>query len=285
MSDNIFTSNVEMESTATVTGVLTASAAANVIRIGTASDLTTPPAIGAVTPAAGKFTTLEATGVLTASDAANVVTLGTSCTASSPPAIGAVAPAAGKFTTLEATGTARYTTALGKRCFHISVQTMNPSGSGATWVEPDANTVGGWLLPSDSVGDSLTFNARVGADWDGATNPTVDVYFAIPEEESDEDDVVLRLTSYYNTVGDTASKIQGTGAEGVVSTNTDGIQYQVYKATFTIDWDFTDNILEVGDNWTGILNWEDSSTVLAIIVVGAIFSYATTHIGIESGDV
>lgn len=42
--------------------VLTASSASNAIRIGTSSDLTTPPAIGGTTPAAGTFTTVTSTG-------------------------------------------------------------------------------------------------------------------------------------------------------------------------------------------------------------------------------
>lgn len=59
-------------STLGVTGVLTASNAANVIRIGTSCDMTTPPAIGAVTPNTGKFTTLNATGAVDLDTTLNV---------------------------------------------------------------------------------------------------------------------------------------------------------------------------------------------------------------------
>jgi len=99
---------------------------------------------------------------------------------------------------------------------------------------------------------------------------------------SNLDTVDLVLVPYYMGVGDSVVKTQ-TIAE--VATVTDGTQWKMYKATFTLDWDYADNNIEVGDKISFILHMEtDTSEVDSIIVTGGTVNYQTTHVGIESGD-
>ena len=173
----------------------------------------------------------------------------------------------------------RHTSANYRRYYHMPASALDPGASGATWVDADANTVGGWLL--NAVGETLEFNADVHADWDG-TDLTVEVYFAVGVAGSADDTIDLKLICYYNAVGDTATKTQTVE----VPTTTDGTQYKVYKAIFTINWDETDNVVEAGDLISFILNLEtDTSEIDSAIILAAHLHYNTTHTGIEAGDI
>lgn len=180
------------------------------------------------------------------------------------------------FTTFVRSSTATY-----RRYYHIAPQKLNPGAAGATWVNPNANLTGGWNLTLST--HTLIMEADVHADWDGASDMVVEVRFALNAAGSAGDTVDLKLVPYYNGVGDSATKTQ-TVAESV--TVTDGTQYKVYMATFTLDWDAVSNNIEVGDEITMILNMEtDTSEIDNIVITGATFYYNTTHVGVESGDV
>lgn len=173
----------------------------------------------------------------------------------------------------------RATTSLYRRYYHIPAQKVNPGASGATWVDPDANTIGGWRITADA--QTLIFNADVHSDWDGATDAIVEVYFAVGVAGNPNDTIDLKLTSYYNAVGDSSTKTQNQ----TVVTTTDGTAYKVYKATFTINWDETSNNLEAGDLYGAILNLVTASSEIDnAIILGANFWYQKTHVGVEAGD-
>lgn len=174
----------------------------------------------------------------------------------------------------------RHTSADYRRYFHLTVGGFDPGASGATWTNPDANTTGGWQL--NAVGETLIAGTDIHADWDAASDIIVDISFALNASGNPNDTVDLKLVAYYNGIGDTATKTQTVE----VATTTDGTQYKVYKATFTIDHDKVDNVVDVGDTLTFALNLEtDTSEIDNIIVLHGSFYYNTTHLGIESGDV
>ena len=178
----------------------------------------------------------------------------------------------------------RATTSIYKRYYHINLSSANPGGSGATWVAPSATTIGGWRL--DDAGDSLTFAVDVHADWDGASDLTVEVHFAKNTVGGSVGDTVdLQLQCFYIGDGEATPKSQ-TPAESVTAVGADA-RYTTYEAVFTIDWDAASNVVQAGDLFGFILNLEtDTSECDDVIILqgGASFHYHTTHLGVETGD-
>ena len=183
-------------------------------------------------------------------------------------------------TNITYSGNLRKSTAGNRRYYHLNSNSFDPGGSGATWVSPNANTLGGWNLTN--AGHGLEFNTDVHSDWDEASDLKVEIYFELNASGSNEDTVDLRLQCFYKTVGDASTKSQTVE----VATVTDGTQYKMYKAEFTIDYDAVSNVVEAGDKISFILNLEtDTSEIDDIIVSHGSFYYNTTHVGIESTDV
>jgi len=178
----------------------------------------------------------------------------------------------------------RATTAIYRRYYHLSMAAFNPGASGATWTAPDANTVGGWQL--NAAGETLQFAADIHADWDAASDIDVEIYFAKNTAGGSTDDTVdLKLICYYNGVGEVATKTQ---TVEVATTVDDDAQYTVYKVEFNVNFDEVDNVVQVGDLISFVMNLEtDTSECDDIIILqgGASIYYHTTHIGMESGDV
>lgn len=186
-------------------------------------------------------------------------------------------------TGIKTTKAIRGTTSLFRRYYHIILGAANPGASGATWVVAGANTTGGWRLTNAAW--LLRGQTDIHSDWDGATDLTFSVSFMVNVDNTgglDTDTVDLRANIYYKGVGDTATKTQAVEVATVVGKSA---QYKQFKATFTIDWDYAANVVEVGDIMSIVLNLEtDTSEVDDIVVTSMEFYYQTTHASIESGD-
>ena len=166
------------------------------------------------------------------------------------------------------------------RYYHIPLGTANPGASGATWVEADGNTTGGWVLTNS--GWLLRGSADIHADWDGE-DLFCEIHFALGLAGSAPADVVtLHLNCYYKGEGDVATKTQ----EIIVPVTVDAsAQFMQFEASFTIVHDEAGNIVDAGDIIAMVLNLDTgTSDVDNIIVTAMEFYYATTHFGIESGD-
>lgn len=177
----------------------------------------------------------------------------------------------------------RSSTASYRRYYHLPMDGFNPGQSGATWTAPSANTVGGWRLDAET--EVLYFDTDVHADWDGASDLEVEIYFAVNIDNTGGgagDTVDLKLVCYYNTTGDVATKTQTQEVATVVGASA---QYKVFKSVHTINFDETDNVVEAGDIMGFALNLEtDTSEVDDIVILHGSFNYNTTHIGLESTD-
>lgn len=175
-------------------------------------------------------------------------------------------------------------TSLYRRYYHIALGAANPGASGATFVEAGANTTGGWRLTNATW--ILRGQADIHPDWDGASDMTVGVNFMVNVDNTGGavgDTVDLRLNAYYKGLGDTVTKTQ---AVEVATTVGQSPQYKQFRALFTLDWDATSNVIEVGDIIAFVLNLEtDTSEVDDIVITSMEFSYNTTHSSIESGDI
>lgn len=155
-----------------------------------------------------------------------------------------------------------------------------PGGSGATWTAPDANTLGGYKLDANT--EKLYFNESISSMWDGASDLEFKVIFEVNVDNTGgatSDTVDLQLICYYKGNGDTANKTQTLEEAKTVGKSA---QYKRFTTTFTIDWDATDNIVEVADKMSFILNLEtDTSEVDDIIVNTIMFRYKTKKIQVE----
>ena len=178
----------------------------------------------------------------------------------------------------------RTATSLYRRYYHLLIDAFNPGASGATWTPPSANTTGGYQL--DAVGEVLYFDTDVHSDWDGVSDITVEIFFAVNVDNTGGgagDTVDLKLVAYYNAVGDTACKTQTQEVATVVGQSA---QYKVFKSTHTLNFDEVDNVIEAGDKIGFALNLEtDSSEVDNIIILHGEYYYNTTHVGVESTDI
>lgn len=178
----------------------------------------------------------------------------------------------------------RALTSIYRRYYHLPMASANPGASGATWINPDANTVGGWNVTN--AAHVLSFNADVHSDWDGATDLTVEIRWCTNWDNSggaDTDTVDLRLQVFYKGVSDTATKSQ---TVEVATTIGKAARYKQFKTTFTVDWDYASNVVEVGDVIRFLLNLETDTSEGSdnVIISDGSISYQTTHVGIESGD-
>lgn len=159
-------------------------------------------------------------------------------------------------------------------CSYISMVEISPGGSGATWTAPGANSVGGYQLDVDT--ELLYFSARVCPNWDAASDLRMGITFEVNINNSGggaEDTVDLQLVCYYNGVDDIGTKTQ---TIEVPTTIGQSPQYKTFNALFTIDYDVVDNVVEVYDVLSFVVNLEtDTSEVDNVIVNFAAFAFKT----------
>jgi len=160
---------------------------------------------------------------------------------------------------------------------YVDAFSITPGATGAQLTAPDANTLGGYQLDADT--EKLYFNAHIFDNWDASSDLELVVVFEVNVDNtggSDTDTVDLKVVSYYKGDGETSNKTQTTEIATTVGKSP---QYKQFTATLTIDWDATDNVVEVGDTITFVLNLEtDTSEVDNIIVNSAIFRYRSIAI-------
>jgi len=170
-----------------------------------------------------------------------------------------------------------------RRYYHLPLTAFNPGASGATWTPANANTLAGFRL--DAAGELLYTEADIHADWDEASDLTLELGFTVMIDNSGgspTDTVDIKAVCYYKGEGETATKSQTVEDAIVVGACP---QYTQFKHEFTIDYDAASNVVEVGDVITFTINLEtDTSEVDDINLHGGSFYYNSTHVGIESGD-
>jgi len=267
-------------------------------------------AIGGTTPSTGAFTDLSSSGAfsLTGDDVqddevSDNITIDNTTSVTTDGAVTAggtskitFTPAGGEITTtgngdilLNPAGTGIVTTSavihgtssLWWYIKYVDSFTITPGGSGAELTAPDANTLGGYQL--DAAGEKLYFNAHIFDNWDASSDLELVVVFEVNVDNtvvgSDTDTVDIKVVSYYKGDGETTNKTQTVEVATVVGKSP---QYKQFTATLTIDYDATDNVVEVGDTVSFILNLEtDTSEVGNIIVNSAIFRYRSIPVNPE----
>lgn len=151
---------------------------------------------------------------------------------------------------------------------------LSPGGSGATQTMPSTNTIGGYQLDADT--EYLYFNGILRSNWDGASDIKVDVVFEVNVDNTGglaTDTVDFSLLCYYKGDGETANKTQTPTASVTVGQSA---QYKQFTATFTIDWDLTDNVAQVGDTFAFRLNLNTTASEVDNVIVNFVRIYYQT---------
>ena len=158
--------------------------------------------------------------------------------------------------------------------YYIPAGSFSPGASGATWVDPSASTLGGYRLDVNT--EYLFYHSHIEPDWDGLTDPKMELYFEVNVNNTggaDTDTVDLSLLTYYKAEGDTADRTQTVEVATIVGKSA---QYKLWKAELELDWDLASHVILAGDVIGMRLNLEtDTSEVDNIIVVFAEFKYKT----------
>lgn len=170
-----------------------------------------------------------------------------------------------------------------RRYYHLALASFDPGKSGATWTSASANNLCGWQL--NAVGETLEFQSDVHADWDGASDLTLEVKFQILAASAENNTVDIKLVCYYMAPGDSVTKTQTVEVATNVGDGGGKVQYTMFQVDFLINYDEGGNLVEAGDSVCFIMNLEtDTSEVDDILIVDASINYNTTHVGMESGD-
>lgn len=162
----------------------------------------------------------------------------------------------------------------------VAVSSIDPGASGATWVDPSANTVGGWQL--DASSETLEFQADIHDDWDGASDIKICVYFETNIDNSGgsgTDSVDMQIVCRMKTVGESSCKTQTLETAKTVGT---AAQYTMFESEFYLDYDDVSNPVETNDIIGFQLNLEtDTSEVDDIIINHIEILYQSANVRIE----
>lgn len=159
----------------------------------------------------------------------------------------------------------------------VDASSASPGASGAVWVAPDANTLGGYRL--SAAAHKIYFNESITSMWDGVSDLQFRVVWEVNEVAAADGDVDLKLICYYKGNHETVNKTQ-TLTESHTVTG-DKAQYTRHSTVFTIDWDVVANIVEVGDKMSFILSCEATGDVTDIIANTIMFRNKTAKINVE----
>lgn len=171
-------------------------------------------------------------------------------------------------------------TSLWYRAVHVSALSAAPGASGATFTVPSTNTLGGYQLSNAS--HYLYFGDSVTSMWDGASDLSVRVTFEVNVNNTaggTGDTVDLQLLCYYKGDGETANKTQTLEVPKTVGQSA---RYKRFTTVFTVDWDKTNNVVEVGDKMNFRLNLQTTPSEVDNIIVNTImFRYPTAKMNPE----
>ena len=141
-------------------------------------------------------------------------------------------------------------------------------------IAPTANLQGGHEL--NNAADLLYYTFHIHEDWNGNTDPKIDLIFELPNDNSGgagSDTVDIKIICYYKGEGDVVTKSQILEVATVIGA---AAQYTQFVVEFTIDYDAVSNVLEVEDVITLVVNLEtDTSEVDDIIISHLSLKYQT----------
>jgi hypothetical protein len=177
-------------------------------------------------------------------------------------------------------GAIRFDDSIYWACFKLPIEAFSPGSSGATWTDPDANTLGGYNL--DSSTEHLYSAGFICTDWDESSDLELILFFETDQDNSGGnigDSVEIDLTVYIKGEGDTSTTSQSLSETITID---QAPRYKAYICTFTIDYDDAGAPVSVGDGLTFDLSFDTANSDISDIIANrAIFRYKTKQVKIE----
>jgi hypothetical protein len=178
------------------------------------------------------------------------------------------------------TGVIRGATSLWWNMYHASALEHSVGASGATLVEPGANSIGGYNLDAD--GEHLHVSTHVGPDWDAASDIIVIVDWEVDVDNTGgatTDEVIIKAEVYMKGETDTATKSQSLTDTVVIGKSA---RYKAHQSTLTIDYDHLTDAPDKGDVLVIHLSFDETNSDITDIVINHThIKYKTAHVGIE----
>ena len=173
----------------------------------------------------------------------------------------------------------RYVTEAGDgmlwRAYHVSASATNPGPSGSTPLVSGASFY--WRL--NSITDYLYFDVDIHSDWDGVTDPVLEVYVALNAAETANDLIRASVLFDYYTDHDNmeSPKTQTIPVDhDIVALAAQG---DVHELKFVLDASLAGNVLDAGDIVKMRFWLDDVSTAPVVTAVRFLlgeFRYRTT---------
>lgn len=159
---------------------------------------------------------------------------------------------------------------------HIAPFSADPGASGATWIDPQANRIGGWQLNHED--EHLHLHIHLEDEWDAASDVEFHVVFEINAASVGSGDTVdLKLIAFYKGDGEATTKTQTIEAATTVGV---ADQYTQFEAQFTIPYaPGGGNNIDMEDSFGLTINLEtDTSEVDDITINWFEFKYKTAKV-------
>jgi len=155
------------------------------------------------------------------------------------------------------------TTVIWWYCKYIDAFSASVGASGATWTAPSVNSLGGYQLNANT--EYLYFNGNVCNNWYGSSDLQLKVRFEINAGSvGANDSVYLDLLCWYKAPSEDTTKYQV--LTSVTDVANDAI-YTMYNATFVIDWDLANNVIEVNDRISFRLNIDTGNSEIYDLMI------------------
>jgi hypothetical protein len=148
------------------------------------------------------------------------------------------------------------------------VAATSGGGNAPTWTAPDLvagpyTTLGGWNFDNDDT-SQLIFQFKMGSDWDAASDIEVLVDFEANEAGAGANTTDLELQTLHKKSGDTAPVSQSLTDSVTVGACA---QYDMFQASFTVDYDDGSNPVDASDTITAVLTMDAAASEVDNIIV------------------
>ena len=158
--------------------------------------------------------------------------------------------------------------------YELGAASGDPGASGATYVDPGANTMGGWQLDADT--EKLDFQFHIEEVWDGNSDIRIEAYWQVNEVAAGDGTVDIRVQLFYAGDHEVGTRTQVIEVAHTVTGNK--AQFTRHKTVFIIPWDTGGNVILAGDVFGMVINLEtDTSEVDDIIVSYFEVKYQTSQ--------
>jgi len=177
-------------------------------------------------------------------------------------------------------GIVRSDTAIYRRYYHLPVESFDPGASGATFVSASASVLHGFQ--QNAATEYLWVGTDLHSDWDGVSNPVVELKFTTNVAGiGAADDVDFQIVATYGGVDSATIRTQTLSFSKTIGVCD---QYTRFKVEIELDRAAASNALVIGDMISMRLACLATGTVTDVTINDGTFYYNTTHIGIESTD-